>query len=140
MPLEDVSAAIRHLLVNDSTIGGMVGDRVTPTVLDPGSELPAVRTAQVAGTHFPDLDGDAGGAATSSLQIDCYGNTLGEARKLARLVRALFSSYSGAVDGFWVDSITKTSGPIDSYDNPKGGAANVRPIVTMRFDIFHGEN
>lgn len=88
-------ALVQQLLAN-SALTNLVGQRITWSLRDQGSALPAIVLVLVYDP--PEYLMDARGGFTETvLQMDCWGRTYGEAKTVAR---ALDAALAGLTDPF----------------------------------------
>jgi len=90
-----IEQGIRTLLVSDSTVGGMVDQRVYSNKLPQNPTLPAIVITTVDGEDRYTMEGAAGGPSFGRFQVDSYGTTVAESRALGKAVKALLSGYRG---------------------------------------------
>jgi len=90
-----IEQGIRTLLINDATVGGMIGVRAYADFMVQDPTLPAIVIAKISGNDRYSTGGSTG-PATGRWQIDCYGSTVAEARELSAAVKNVLSGYKGA--------------------------------------------
>jgi hypothetical protein len=88
-------ALIARLLA-DSAVSGIAGTRVFPGSRAQGSALPAIVLNRISGAPLYADDGEVG-LEQARIQIDCWGETYGAAKLLARAVTASLSAFEGTV-------------------------------------------
>lgn len=77
---------VRDLLLADSAIAALVGDRIYPVELPDGTTFPAVVVSKATGLGDYTLDGDSG-LEDSRVQIDSYAVTYEAAIELKTAIR-----------------------------------------------------
>lgn len=85
---------LRGLLLADAGVQALAGTRVNFGVHPQGLAWPGVVMNTVS--EVPDyvLSGESG-TTDARVQVDCYGETYGAAKRLGRAVRAALSGYAG---------------------------------------------
>jgi hypothetical protein len=78
---------VRHYLLADSAVATLVGTRIWANGLPQGSALPAIAWTGISGVQHGHLGGQVV-AHVLTYQLDCYGDTRGEADALAAAVNA----------------------------------------------------
>ena len=126
--------AISNLLLSNAAVAGMVGDRVNWAVR-PTAELPAITLHRITGQHDATNSGRSG-LVSSTVQIDIWGGTYSQAKKLARAVvpalpHAVTSTGGVVLQGIFISSES------DSYEGD-----DPAPLFRTRIDIsvWHQEN
>lgn len=93
-----IESAIRAALLADSTVAGLIGDRVYPLVLPQNPTLPAIVYQRIASP--PDLSNDGpAGPLRTRLQLTLWASTWSGSRAIAAAVKAVLHGYSGSADG-----------------------------------------
>ena len=93
---------LRALLLNDSGVSNHVGIRVNVGAHPQGQPLPAVVLNTISDNEGYTLQGP-NGVAQARVQVDCYADSYGAAKRLARAVRSLLSGYQhGALQGVFL--------------------------------------
>lgn len=80
-------ADLKAHLAGDSTLSGLVGDRIFPAVIPQRQSLPAVTYQAINGTPQTDLSGDDGQLVNYRMQINCWAESYLAAKALAEAVR-----------------------------------------------------
>lgn len=95
--------AISNLLLGNATVAGMVGDRVN-WAARPGADLPAITLHRITGQRDATMSGRTG-LVSSTVQIDVWGSTYSQAKKLARAVIPALPQTPGAtLQGVFINS------------------------------------
>lgn len=89
-------AAIAQVLLNDSAVGVLIGERVYPQVAPLGSPFPYLLYQRISGTPEHDLSGPIA-LRTARVQITCDATTYNEAKALADTVAAALDGYTGTL-------------------------------------------
>ncbi len=89
---------LRALIVADSGVFGITGERVYPGRRQQGSQLPAVTFYEVSGAPLYSDEGEAG-LRSSRVQVDCWGTTFKAAADLADLVIGALSGVQDVTQG-----------------------------------------
>ena len=115
--------AISNLLLGNATVAGMVGDRVN-WASQPGAELPALSLHRITGQRDATMTGRTG-LVSSTVQIDVWGATYSQAKKLARAVIPALPQTPGAtLQGVFINSES------DSFEGE-----DPTPLYRTRIDI-----
>ncbi len=88
-----IESSVVAVLLADSDVTDIVGDRITPGVIEIEAGLPGINIMRAAGSRSYTFGG--GIDATVSLSISCWAANWLAARPLAELVRAALDTYSG---------------------------------------------
>lgn len=118
---------LRHYLLSDSTVAGLIGTRYYARQLEQNATLPAVAASLISNVDAGKLAG-ASEAQESSYQLDCFAATQGGADALAAAVRdALHTLWAAAPSAIGEDSeviVTdvETSGPRHDSQLLPGGS------------------
>lgn len=102
--MTDICQAVYSYLSNDNTIRGQVQGRIYPVLLPQDAPLPAIVYTPVLANYDSALQGDTG-FTRQTIQIICHHTTFGQARKLARRVKALLQDYHGDMNGVDVQAV-----------------------------------
>ena len=93
---------LRALLLNDSGVSGRVGTRVNFGAHPQGQPFPAIVLNTISETEGYTLQGP-NGVTNTRVQVDCYAQTYGAAKRLSRAVRSLLSGHQqGAFQGVFL--------------------------------------
>lgn len=103
----------RKLLLAQSSITDIIGDRFTRMVRDEGGVLPAL-TYQVI-SSIPDPSFETDGLERMRLQLDCWGKTDKEAATLRQAVRDFVKDFRGEMGDTFVSYIEPVN-QIDFYE------------------------
>ena len=115
--------AISNLLLGNATVAGMVGDRVN-WAARPGADLPAITLHRITGQRDATMSGRSG-LVSSTVQIDVWGSTYSQAKKLARAVIPALPQTPGAtLQGVFINSES------DSFEGE-----DPTPLYRTRIDI-----
>lgn len=115
--------AISNLLLGNATVAGMVGDRVN-WAARPGADLPAITLHRITGQRDATMSGRSG-LVSSTVQIDVWGSTYSQAKKLARAVIPALPQTPGAtLQGVFINSES------DSFEGD-----DPTPLYRTRIDI-----
>lgn len=90
--------AIRSRLLATSGVTSLVGSRVYWGSRPQGGTLPDIIIRNISGAPIYTDDGESG-LAEARLEIDCYGETFGNAKSVARAVIVSLSAFFGQVGG-----------------------------------------
>lgn len=83
-----------NLMLEDTAITAIVGDRIYPRMLPDAAKFPAIVVTKATGVGSYDLQGDVGLEA-ARVQVDVYDTAAGKVIALRTLVRRLFSGFKG---------------------------------------------
>lgn len=122
-----------NLLLNNAAVSAMVGDRINWSAL-PGETLPAITLHRTGGRRDATLQGRSG-LVSSSVQIDVWGSTYGQAKQLARAVVAALPQMRTSGEGVVLQGVF-----IDSESDSFEGA-DPTPLYRTRFktSVWHKE-
>lgn len=106
-------------MVNDITIGGLVGTRVYPLIVPATSLLPAIAYQVITGSGIVAHDG-ATGLETKRVQLACVGAVYDDAVLLADAVSDRFRGFAGqlGIGGVQVEfceDVNQTDGQVDEF-------------------------
>lgn len=119
--------AILNLLLGNPTIVGMVGDRIN-WASRPGDAFPVITLHRISGTRDQTNTGRSG-LVSSTVQIDCWAETFGQAKRLARAVVPALPHARTLTGGVILQGIF-----IDSESDSFGGD-DPTPLYRTRIDI-----
>jgi len=91
-----IETALYDLLRLDTTVSGIVSDRIEPQIIPQGTAYPAIRLNHISSVREHNLV-DTVEMVPARFQIDCYGSTHAGARTLADAVRGALDNYRGTV-------------------------------------------
>ena len=95
MTFSSITNAIRHRLINDSSVSALVGSRVYPERLPQNPAFPAIIiTLMTDGPDRDDISGNAG-LFRAMVQLDSYALQLLAAQQLDEKVRLSLQGYKG---------------------------------------------
>ena len=95
---------IRARLAGTLTIAAQVRERITWGAREQGAALPAVCMQVISGPREYQMSGPTGLKA-ARVQVECWGSTYEDAKRLARLVNtSLGGAIFGVVQGAFLDS------------------------------------
>lgn len=87
--------AIYHILNNDATLTGFIGNRIYPTISNMATEIPMVVYTTIA-TVPTDYKQAASDIDYIMMQIDIFGRTALQANSIADRIRTLLDRYTPA--------------------------------------------
>lgn len=120
------------LLLNDSAVSLIAGQRVNWSERGQGAALPAVVLHRISGVRDYHMEG-ASGLVQSRVQADCWASTYKDAVRLSRAVRAALSGYrAGDTQGAFIDAERQ------SVEKEADGAQRFFR-VSLDFKIWHAE-
>lgn len=124
--------AVVALLEADSTVAGLVGERIWPNRIEQFEAMPAITYLRVS-TPRTKSHGGPSGLASPRIQVNCWGSDATTARQVAEAVRRKVDGWSGVAGGVRVDGIF-VDGDRDDLDTERGIQ---RIILDLR--VWHGE-
>lgn len=122
--------ALRTLLLQSSTLAGLVGERLQWGAREQATALPAVTLNKISGAPFYDDDGETG-LDQFRVQIDCWADTMTAAKQVSRAVRGQISGYGPTNDFRYIE--------IDAERDMREGGANQEAYeyrVSMDFIVL----
>ncbi|MFC5390012.1 DUF3168 domain-containing protein [Brevundimonas bullata] len=119
--------AISNLLLGNAGVSALVGDRVNWSAR-PGAVLPAITLHRITGQRDATNSGRSG-LVSSSVQIDIWGGTYSQAKRLARAVVPALPHAQTATGGVVLQGIF-----IDSESDSFEGE-DPTPLYRTRIDI-----
>jgi hypothetical protein len=85
---------LRALIIGDSAVNAMVGDRVYPLLLPQQPTLPAIAYQRISSSHVHSHSG-VSGYCTARVQFACYAQSFAEAASLGDKLRAAIDAWAG---------------------------------------------
>ena len=128
----DVGIAVRDLILSDSEIVALVGNRVSADRMPQGQPVPAIVFYGVSTIAF-DCLGGAVGLDQTRLQFECYADTRQVAGQLANLLRVRLAGYRGVHTGVVFKGVEQSSGQAYALDRSETGSDTGRPFVRQDF-------
>jgi len=128
-----IEADLRTHLVNDSTVNGIVGDRVYPLRLSQGYTLPAISYQRISGDRAKDISGSIG-HAQPRIQVDCWTNSYSDLKDLAEAVRKALDRFQGDLGGGSYVQHVSLEGETETYEEETEIQRN-----SLDFVIYHSE-
>lgn len=119
--------AISNLLLANVGVAALAGDRIN-WASQPGAELPAITLHRITGQRDATMTGRTG-LVSSTVQIDVWGATYSQAKKLARAVIPALPQASVTAGGVTLQGIF-----IDSESDSFEGN-DPAPLYRTRIDI-----
>lgn len=132
--------AIRAILMQDPTVGGLVGARIYPVTMPDAPTYPLLVLTKATGLGEYDLAGDAG-IESARIQVDCHVDTgASDCITLKAAVRRKLSGFKGGAEGFpcQVDAMFC----INDFDLTEPATERAGPRVrrrTLEFTCWHKE-
>lgn len=131
--------ALTNLLLADTGVTALVGNRVTWLARGQASALPAIVLSRVTGLPDYTMAGPSG-LVMSRVQVDCWGLSYAAAKTAARAVKAALSGLGGEHGGITFGGMF-VEGERDDFDsgsNVQTGAAERYYRTSLDFIIWHG--
>ena len=113
-----IEKAIYQLLLSDSDVSAIAGDRISVDLAEDVTG-PYLVFFLVGGTNPLFLDGSAG-QSRARVQVDAYAQGAEQVRKLAAAVIALFHGKSVQSEGYKIQLSELVQGPKSSYESETG--------------------
>lgn len=88
--------AVRSVLLGAPSVSALAGNRVAFVLAKQGTALPFIVLATISDAAEHDQDGPVD-VSSARIQVDAYGLTYGDAKRLGRAVRAVLDGYSGGI-------------------------------------------
>jgi hypothetical protein len=118
--------AIRALLLSNAPVAALCGNRVNWGTHPQGAALPGVVLNVISGAPGYTLT-SADGLTPSRVQVDCYANSYGAAKALARAVTSALSGHrSGGLRGVFLQN---------EQDSREGGSNEATRPWRVRLDF-----
>jgi hypothetical protein len=112
-----IGSAIYSILSGDSTVTGLVADRIDPNFVPQGKSMPAITYTQITGQRDTTMDG-VSGLVDSRYQINAWGSTYASVEAVAEAIRGAMVDYSGTAGGKTISWIKlDNEGDIPVYEN-----------------------
>ncbi len=92
-----IEQGIHDLLLADTAVSGLIGNRLYPLMLPEAAMFPAASYQLISAIEQYTLDGPLG-LTQARLQIDAWGQTYGSAKILAAAIHAVLNGYDGTLD------------------------------------------
>lgn len=92
-----IELAVKDLLAASPDLAALISDRIYPTFLPQGCQLPAV-TYQVI-SSVPEYSHDGEGLIETRIQVSCWANTAITSWRIAKQVKSILSAYTGVAAG-----------------------------------------
>ncbi len=129
-----IEADLRQHLTNDSNVNDLVDSRIYPLRLPQGFELPAISYQRVSGDRAKDINGSIG-HAQPRIQVDCWTNSYGKLKDLAKAVRQALDRFQGNLGGGSYVQHASLEGEMETYEEE-----TEIQRVSLDFVIYHNEN
>lgn len=97
-----IEQAIDSLLINNTAITELVGDRVYSQVREQSDGLPAITYQIISGIRNFDMSGP-NGFVESRIQINCFAATILAAAQLSAVVRVALNGHKGGAAGVEIE-------------------------------------
>lgn len=123
------------LLLSDSALVALVGDRIKWGTLTQGSVNPAVVLHLISDVPDYHMLGPSG-LVESRIQIDCRGTSKASAKAAANAVQDLLSGYTGTVGSIKFQGIFKDS-ERSSFEKPTNGSEAFH-LASADYRVFTG--
>ena len=127
-----IEKALRKRLISTQNLTQIIGSRVYPIMLPEKAVLPALTFGRVSTDGASLSHSGSTGIITSVFEIGCIAKDVEVAKQLARLVRAVFSGFSGTVDGYRIYR-ANVENEFDEYD-PETGTYQVPIEIYLTHD------
>ena len=129
-----MEAAITSLLANNPAVAALAGNRIN-WALRPGAvALPAVSLHRISGVRDRNMTGRTG-LVSSTVQVDCYGGTYGQAKALARAVILALPHAQTEIGGVILQGIF----PDQEADSFEGDDPTPLYRTRLDFSVWHSE-
>lgn len=132
-----ISDAIDSLLINNSSITDLIGDKVYSQVREQSDGLPAITYQVISGIRNLDMSGP-NGFVEGRIQINCFAETILAAAQLSEVVRLALSGVKGGAAGVTIECmVLEDVGDLPVID-PENEQMNVY-AKTMDFFVLYKE-
>lgn len=131
-----IEGALSALILSKSAVTELVDQRVYPVRADQKAALPYVTFQRISGVPARGIAGPTS-RATSRFQVNCWGRTIVEAKRLAKAVQQI-DGYRGWIGGHRLGGVSLDDQQ-DNNEPPSDGGARVVPGVQMDWIILHDE-
>lgn len=136
--MSNIVAAVRNIILADSDVSALIGDRLQPQMIRQGTVLPAADIRLAAAKHHSHLWGRVG-AVQGELIIDCYAYTPDAAHDLAqKMIDSGILTFKGSQSGVPIMGVEMGIGPNDFNDGPDPGTEKIRYGATISFRVVWG--
>jgi hypothetical protein len=100
-----IDEAVRSILINNSTVYGLIGTRIYPLVLPLSCSFPAISYSKPSDPYTRI-------ARSPRFQIDMWSKDFTEVQNVKNAVETALDGYSGIISGINIEKII----PLDSHD------------------------
>lgn len=119
--MSDVDAAFRALILSRSGVTDAIGQRLYPEILPDNVTWPAVVYSQISDVPIYTNDNAhaEGGTCFRSVryQIDSYGNSLADVRRVDEAIRAAIGGFRGRSGGRTFGAVMRQNSQVARYDD-----------------------
>lgn len=132
-----IETAIDSLLINNTAITDLIGDKLYSQVREQTDGLPAITYQVISGIRNFDMTGP-NGFVVGRIQINCFAATILASRQLAAVVRVALSGFKGGAAGVQIECMLLD----DEGDSPAIEPENEQMNVyakTMDFFVLYKE-
>ena len=132
------TAAIRNILVNETEITNLIGDRIYPDWMKQDAEMPAIVLWTVSSTPYDTMSGGMG-MEESRIRVECVSQTREQSDSIWLLVNKALSKTlrKGNYGGVQVCSISQGTGSYHMADRPYDGSDRWLYRTIQSFDIHY---
>ena len=120
-----IETVFRSALTSATSVTAIVGTRIYPLVLPTDPTLPAIEFTFVAGSNIPTMD--SMGVQKYRVEVNCWGDTYGDAVSLRYAVVKALSGYTSG------NTSIQYLMPQDDFDNDL-----LQYCATAEFYVFDG--
>lgn len=107
---------VYHLLANDSTVTGLVGTRIYPTVAPQDKGFPAIVYTRVSGVEPGQIDALGAALVQSRIQINAVADGFAVCASVLDAAWRAVRYQHGTIAGVQVVSIVRDIDGVDSFD------------------------
>jgi hypothetical protein len=100
-----INQALTSLVLANTAITNVIGQRFTPAIALDGKILPAATYQRISANHIESFGGSSG-LCFARYQVNTLATTAAVAKQLGKLIRVCLHGYVGTVSGLEIQGIT----------------------------------
>lgn len=129
-----IEGGIRSLMIGESTISDVIGNRVFVGYVDRDIDLPYATIEPLSRDFLLALDGTSNQNTTfATIDVNCWGATFNEAKSVADVVRVHLDDYTGGAGANDKIEAVLLNDETYAYASPTDGSSTGRHLVNLEF-------